>query len=145
MKIQTKFNHGDMVYGFRIRKSQRKAVKCETCNGTHRVTINGTDKTTYCPDCHFDGTIYIDEPCCTSSPFEGRIGKIEVEIYGKHSFVPEDHRGTSREKYMLDEHGIGTGSVFTANELFSSRRKAENNLKKIEAEWIREQAEDKGA
>ena len=137
MNIKTKFSNGDKVYGNRISHSTRKKIKCKTCQGTARVRINNTDRTTYCPDCNSDGTIWVDEPCCVVSPFEGTIGRVNAEYYGENN---ENKSGVSRITYMLDAYGIGSGSIFDEDDLFLSRKLAKAHVKKIEAKWIRSQA-----
>lgn len=141
MKFESKFNTGDMVYGNHITKSKRKAVNCKVCGGTHEVKIEGMDKFTYCPECNFDGHIWIDEPCCTAHPFSGRVGKIGIEYYGGEEFVPESYRGRPvRITYMLDDSGIGSGTVRDEDTMFATREEADKLFEKTEAEWVATQA-----
>jgi len=136
----TKFNTGDWVYGYSITKSRKKKIKCDLCDGTTKVCINGTEDQAVCPRCNYRGFLYLDEPCCEAFPFSGIVGKIAIEYYGNEDFVPEDYRerGT-KVTYMLAGHGIGSGRVFDERDLFATKEAADANLKKTEGDWVASQ------
>jgi hypothetical protein len=67
------------------------------------------------------------------------IGRVELEADHR-----EGHEGKTRERYMCDETGIGTGTIHYGDELFAYRGQAETALPAL-VEAMRKGLEEQNA
>lgn len=139
MNIDTKFNLGDVVWHV-FDKSVPRLDACGKCNGSGKVAalMPGESVLVDCPRCHgrgeqpSDGGYFLDPT--VQGPYT--IGKVAVEIIGDtqgalgyrhyevdmHSMGPR--HGSRREWYMAIETGVGSGSNYSAENLFASHEEA---------------------
>jgi len=119
MEIKTNFNLDQEV--FRIMNTPKKVTKtCPLCKGMSRVKLEGTDRQVKCPDCSYDGMISYWEKTKWIPLGPSFIGRIGIVRYSK-SF--SDHKDETQ--YMLDDTGIGSGSLWNEEDLFATREEAE--------------------
>lgn len=135
MNIQTKYSLGACIWAVSTDYFTLK-VKCEACQSTGKITIMGVEYD--CPVCN--GTGGKDKQCgrrhfVTGS---GEVGKITFEIVaGKWTdqssnyvsyFSSEDlaRPDDVQIHYMLDSTGIGSGTLWKENTLFSTRQEAQS-------------------
>lgn len=146
MIIETKFSNGDTVYHARYR-SEGKRARCETCNGTGRLKIEGHERHTECFQCFgkgwtYDGTVYLPE--CDSMT----VGQVRVEVtasrgFGGSSFDNYRPQTAREEQYMCVETGVGSGNLYNAENLFATEAEAMDRAQVLayEAQVRQEQSE----
>lgn len=121
MKIETKYNIGDLVYP--IRNQQNKVhVVCPMCLDKGNITVNNF--TRICPECYGQrqykwlptqwDVMYVDA---------SRIGKVKVEIFAE----------TKETTYMIEATGIGSGSIWDEDTLFLTSEEAQEECDKRNA------------
>lgn len=135
MNFETKYKLGQRVHVLSVRKNDRKQVKCSLCNGRGEVNITNSERSTYCPDCS-RGYIWVEEPCCDFFKYIGVIGKIRIESYSDADCVSESYKGKHTIKYMIDSTGVGTGTVWSEEQVFNTIDELEAEAERIEAEYI---------
>ena len=96
--LEAKFKVGQQVYAVSNKSDSRQIhVKCDVCNSTGKVKVEGRDEEYVCPACHgrteteHYGYMYV------ISYYEATIGKIEIEeyapkykdFYEKHGYLPK--------------------------------------------------------
>lgn len=116
MTLKTKFKMGESVFVI-IYSSKQNTVLCDNCLGQKQQGWS-------CQKCFNRGSIteWIDHKWCLYDECcPGKIGKITVELY---------HDNKQHNKYMLDETGIGSGTVWDEDQLFRSQREAELECEK---------------
>ena len=121
MEIETKFNLGDVVYGISKRYKQVKHT-CGACNGVGSVELNGKSFT--CPECWGRGYTETTEPMAwrvATDLFPSTIGRVEVSRYDKKYLKDNDNE----TKYMVASTGVGSGSLWDEESLFSSFEEAQ--------------------
>jgi DnaJ-class molecular chaperone len=121
MKIETKFNLGDVVYGISKRTQQVKHT-CGACNGLGKVELNGKSFT--CPECWGRGHTETTEPMAwriDTDLFPSKVGRVQATEYAK-KYLKNHDRGTT---YMVESTGIGSGSIWREESLFSSLEEAQ--------------------
>ena len=129
MKIETKFDLGQMVYVVQP-KTEDIWEDCPVCGGTGYVDIKG--KKYECPDgeCHYGRVFKGTKRNQYKTTVYSKIGQVRVEI-GKDSY---------KECYMLVSTGIGTGTLWYDDEergsrMFATKKEADeycnekNNIK----------------
>jgi hypothetical protein len=118
MNIQTKFGLGDSVY--RICKDHvTKYVPCNYCDGTGKVTVVGKPERT-CPDC--TGRKGKDEWFGQEwQVLNGidKIGNVRVSLYF------DSEGGIDEYQYMLFETGVGSGTLWKADQLYATEEEAQ--------------------
>ena len=121
MEFNTKFNLGDKVYQINS-YVKPEIVACDACNGRGKIEVNGNSFT--CNKCYGHGsdTVYPKAKWHIMDQV-GKIGKVEVEAYGKE-WVSDSNK-EYRERYMLDITGVGSGSLYDGNDLFKTIEEAE--------------------
>ena len=131
MKMESKFDTGQRVYALQKAFSTR-VTPCSFCGGEQRVEgKNGARRR--CPECFGRGhhTTVIPAAYHVIGPYT--IGRVRVEVTDSpgapspsgldaDNYKPQSGR---REEYMLAETGIGTGSVWHAEDLYATRAEAE--------------------
>jgi hypothetical protein len=121
MKIETKFNLGDVVYGISKRIHQVKHT-CGACNGAGKVELN--DKSFTCPECWGRGYTTTTEPMAwrvATDLFPSTIGRVGVVRYAKNYLKDNDNE----TRYMVSSTGVGSGSLWSEESLFSSLEEAQ--------------------
>lgn len=137
MKIETKYNCGDKVYNIQSRMEQVQGT-CGFCNDTGRVT--GQDKASLCcPKCN-------GRPPTTWLPRKYMVNPRAMTI-GRLGYELTDNMGEAgsqfdnykpqhkvKEEYMLEETGIGSGTVYKVEMLFPTAEEAQTECDKLNAE-----------
>jgi hypothetical protein len=121
MKIETKFNLGDVVYGISKRTQQVKHT-CGACNGAGKVELNGKSFT--CPECWGRGHTTTTEPMAwrvSTDLFPSIIGRVEAIRYAENELKDNDNA----TRYMVVSTGIGSGTLWSEESLFSSLEEAQ--------------------
>ena len=121
MQIKTKYNLGEQVYPIRLGRHSEH-IKCKICEGKGEVTINNTEKIISCPECYGQGgrTVWLNDKWGVCVGSIGYIGKISVEIYDKAY-----EEGKREYRYMLDSTGVGGGTLWKEDMLFTTKEEAE--------------------
>ena len=111
MKLESKFNIGDRVFSI-VNYPVITYLTCPTCEGRKAVTIG--NETFTCPKCHGRGSF------CRQSENKWSVRDNPLTI----GQVRIEHGPKLEESYMCIETGVGSGSVFYAKDLFTSRKEA---------------------
>jgi len=129
MLIKTKYSNGDTVYLI-SKRFEQIITDCGFCNGTGRIT--GADgQTDTCPKCYGRRIIISSRPMKWLYDKRLTIGRVEVKIVdsqgldGETTFDNYKAQQSREEKYMAIETGIGTGSVWSVENLFSTQEEAQ--------------------
>ena len=125
--LEAKFKVGQQVYAVSNKSDSRQIhVKCDVCNSTGKVKVEGRTEEYVCPACYgrteteHHGCMYAISYC------EATIGKIEIEEY-----APEyKNRYKSQVRYMLEETGVGSGSLWREDRLFATYDEAKEFCEK---------------
>lgn len=119
--LKAKYKVGQKVCAVSNRSDSRKIhVECDVCNSTGKVKIEGSDKEYECPVCHgrmkteHYGYKYV------ISYYEATIGKVEIQEYSKK--YEKKHK--SEVRYMLEETGVGSGTIWREDRLFATEKEA---------------------
>lgn len=126
MIIETKFDLDQLVWP--ISCYQKEIVnKCPACLGKKYVIINGQEFScpNYCRDGYsYDG--YEEESWHLDNP--SVVGKINVEFYELdliEKCLQESYKNKTREiMYMLQNTGIGSGTLWPESRLFATKEEA---------------------
>lgn len=154
MHIETKFSNGDVVYHAYV-GTMHVQIPCEGCDGSGRLGIVGRDMTVRCPDCYGTGNHGRSEAAPAAQKLT--IGRVGVEITDSPGTA--DHRGEifsqdgngftnyspiqkREELYMCIETGIGCGSVYPVEDLFSTEQEALERASVKLIEWKQLRAEE---
>lgn len=121
MKITTKFDLNQEVYPISQRETY-EFIPCECCGGIGEITVSATGKERTCPECYGrrGKQVYVAKEWKVITKYVSRIGKIETEIYRE-----EDHNNKSRISYMLEETGVGSGTIWYEEKLFATALEAQ--------------------
>lgn len=145
MHIETKFSNGDKVF-YATTHSAYKALPCTECNETGRLQIQGKAMTVACQECSGRGhRPSYSEIVAHAEPLT--IGRVGVEITdspgleGESMFSNYGPQQERREHYMCLETGVGSGSVYNAEDLFATEAEALERAawKVVEAKRYREE------
>lgn len=126
MKIETKFNVGDVVYVCKNNSTYEKEP-CKICEGTGMITFKGT--TFCCPQCHTSKFTH-SKKVIKFTPEERTISKVIVsesinngnlQIYTRYETKPHCHR--------IAEH---------ENMIFTTKEEAEERCKELNQREVRE-------
>lgn len=125
--LQAKFKVGQKVYAVSNKSDSREIhVKCDVCNSTGKVKVNGRDEEYICPACkgrteteHYGYNYVISYP-------RAKIGKVQIEEYSKK--YEKEYK--SNVKYMLEETGVGSGSLWREDRLFATEKDAQDFCEK---------------
>ncbi len=112
---QPKFDLGQYVYAIACNRVG-KYVNCTTCVGKKYILINNESFT--CPKCRGSGSYHNGEEVRHMLAANGFIGKISIEAYDQKYDRPNTIR------YQLDSTGVGSGTLWDEENLFSSKSKA---------------------
>lgn len=120
MEIKTKFNLGEVVYPIRNYRREVTTV-CSTCDGIGEVTLAG--KGYRCPECSGSGSMTYFEPVGWRpiEEFASAIGKVSVEMYANQYHENNE----DRIRYMLKATGVGSGNMWSEDDLFASMAEAQ--------------------
>ena len=125
--LEAKFKIGQQVYAVSNKSDSRQIhVKCDVCNSTGKVKVEGRDEEYVCPVCHgrteteHYGYMYV------IAYYEATIGKIEIEEYAPKY----KDRYKSEVRYMLEETGVGSGTLWRENRLFATYDEAKEFCEK---------------
>ena len=114
MNIKSKFNLDDKVFIIQ-RRGENKLLSCPTCKGKGKVTINNTNETITCPSCYGSGIERKWIPEEWKIAYESKIGIIYVE----------KNRNKNKITYMVDATGIGTGTLWSEENVFATKEEAQ--------------------
>lgn len=132
MTLETKFGIGDRV--FLIGHSDVYRVRnCKTCDHTGKVTISGEQF--ICPNCSGRSAHrqYSGQAWYVHS-FKTRIGKVGVEVNIDETWRMSSHGSrpgcaydshTVKVTYMVEETGIGSGTVWSEDTAFATQTEAQ--------------------
>lgn len=114
MKIETKYDLGDVVW-YLSRRKTAKQTDCSTCKASGRVYfMEIQDSTCACPDCGGCGYC-LETPEVVISLKAGTIGQIRTKYTKEQG---DSDVGTAEHVYMLEERGIGSGSLWEEKLLY---------------------------
>lgn len=125
-----KFKVGQRVYAVvNTSNTRQKHVRCDVCNSTGYVKVEGRDEDFVCPACHgrmeteHYGYKYV------ISYYKATIGRVQTTEYSKKY---DRKRGGCKSEitYMLEETGVGSGSVWTEDRLFATEEEAKEFCEK---------------
>lgn len=125
--LNPKFKVGQRVYAVSNKSDSRQIhVKCDVCNSTGKVKIEGRKEEYTCPSCHgrteteHYGYKYVIS-------YDGAtIGKVEIQEYApkyKNTYKSE-------VRYMLEETGVGGGMLWREERLFATHEEAKEFCEK---------------
>jgi len=145
MKIETKFNCGDKVW--QIHNGTRAVlIKCPFCGGTG--TIVGADGTSQmCPKCYGKKNRTEHKPVKWRVAERITIGQVRAKYTGESegdqdtifdNYGPQSEKYT--EKYMCEETGIGSGTLYYVHTLFADKSEAQVECDRLNAEAEKEAA-----
>ena len=130
MKINTKFNFEDTVFKI-IQAHRTEHVPCDCCGGKGEIKVHH-DKIRICPDCYGRKGANVNKAYEWMTPDTTlTIGQIRVtatcayindSIFSNYGSQEEERK----EEYMCYETGIGSGSVYSADNLFLTKEKAQS-------------------
>lgn len=134
MKIETKYAIGDKVAGI-VRRYVSRIVKCQCCQNSGSVTINGEQFT--CPKCggKADHPINNGEKWFVDF-YDSKVGTVRFNQGLRHNCnynIPDDAPVETEITYMVEETGIGSGSVWDEHLLFPSREEAQAECNRLNA------------
>lgn len=116
MTVTTRYDLGQHVWHAKTFNA-RCAKPCALCDGTGRVPIAAdASKEATCPDCH--GRLWsttemeYDETRATIRPLT--LGQVTVKVEATGTEV----------RYMAEETGVGSGTVYMEEHLYPSRAEA---------------------
>lgn len=115
MQINTKFNLNDYVYPI-VCGGEEIWIPCTTCDGSGIVKIKNSDREFQCPDCY--GNKGRNEWTTNGwhlSNYKSQVGLIRTET----------DKNKSKTNYMLKATGIGSGTIWKEDDLFSSKEEAQ--------------------
>lgn len=136
--LKAKYEVGQKVYAVSNRSDSRQIhVSCDVCNSTGKVKVEGREEEYECPVCHGKmetehyGYKYV------ISYYEATVGKVEIEEYS-----PEYEKiYKSQVRYMLEEMGVGSGSLWQEDRLFATEKDANDFCEKyISSDYYDEKA-----
>lgn len=121
-----KFKIGQKIYAVTHTSDKEKVhQKCDLCNSTGKVRIEGKNEEIICPYCrgmmdvkHHGYRYKIDY-------YGAKIGKIQTEEYSKKYKDCE-----TRITYMLEETGVDSGLIWKEERLFRTEREAKDFCEK---------------
>ena len=148
MKIETKFDLGQPV--ILIRNEREKVwITCAACKGVGKVTL-GDGKQHSCPKCYghrgkneWLPTKWLVTQALTIGEIQYRE-RMEWREGDDSEFANYRHQDAKvEERYMCRETGIGTGSCWSAEDMFATREEAEAEcLRRNEADTALAAAEE---
>lgn len=130
MQITTRFDLGESAYAI-ASSSACNVVPCAFCAAEGHIE-GRNDKRRVCPECHGRGSRDEWLPLAwrvQDGPLT--IGQVRVEatrspgIEGKQLFANYKAQEGDEEHYMMVETGIGSGTLYSAADLFATRDEAE--------------------
>lgn len=119
MKLQSTYSLGEHVY-YITSSRWPKNVMCNACAGFGTIELKDSSSI-ICPRCYGRGLItetWIDEYRVRDTPLT--VGQVRIEIS-----VTE-----YKEEYMMEETGVGSGSIYDVTDLFPSKVEAELECKR---------------
>lgn len=132
MNYTTKFDIGQKVW---IVNSETfyKIIKCKLCTETGKMQIG--EEEFVCPKCKGQSahSQYAGSRSYISYHSPSKIGKIEIEVY-HDEYIHEEQRGV-HVKYMLEATGVGSGTVHSEEELFTTMEEAQEACDKANAQY----------
>ena len=121
MKFESQFSLGDRIFHIR-RDTEQLYKECHKCRGKGELTIlfpGGSQEKTDCRECH-DGRVRAgSQYSWRPQPNPLTVGKITVEVDGNDL--------TIQETYMCNETGIGSGTLYRGQHMFSKHEDAERH------------------
>ena len=112
MKFETKYSIGDEVVII-LNRQHEVRIPCAACSAKGQITL-GDGEEVPCPRCWNDGYKRDWEPTCWRFETCGTVGKVS------HSAViDEEGETTSKTDYMIDATGIGSGSVWSEDKVWT--------------------------
>ncbi len=123
MNFKTKFSIDDFVYPISQGRFG-KFVTCKICDGKKRITINNIEKTSMlCPGCYGEGgeNKWFPDDWRVEIESASKVGRINIEQHKQRE---------QKTTYMIEETGIGSGTIWHEDRLFLSKEEAETECKK---------------
>lgn len=129
MKIETKFDLGEVVISI-CRKQKRVQKQCDGCSGRGKITLDNKESR-HCPCCYGRGHDFIYETEKWRQDKKLTLGKVSVSITespgidGEETFDNYKAQSDREERYMAVETGIGSGTLYYAEDMFYSENEAQ--------------------
>lgn len=133
MSIKTKFELDQYVYIIRLATKSETNV-CKLCNGKGVVNVEGSKLKAECPECWGNGEIRETKPEEWRIVAEGKIGRINVELYS--SEYKKEYKDSI--KYMIDTTGVGCGSLYNEEDIYPTHNSAIITCAKFNREMKKE-------
>lgn len=128
MNITTKFDLGQRVYLIH-KAGQLVKQKCPACSGNGGIVIEYNGFSFICSNCQGSGITETWHSTDWQIAYEkAKIGRIAVELY-RETFI-NSGIGKNRISYMIDETGVGSGTIWHEDEVFGTYEEAVNECEK---------------
>lgn len=125
--LQAKYRVGQKVYAVSNRSDSREIhVKCDVCNSTGKIKVEGREEEYECPVCRGRTEIEYYGYKYVISYYEATIGRVQITEYLKEYH----NREKSEVTYMLKETGVGSGSIWSEDRLFATEKEANDFCEK---------------
>jgi len=131
MKLESKYDIGQKV--FHISQCKRKEwVSCDSCAGTGIITLVNNVKRK-CPDCYgrcgeykyFDMQWEVVSQLTLAQITICARNIIKTGIFDNIGKLSDESNTTFEIEYMAYESGVGSGSVYQEDNLFSKKEEAQ--------------------
>jgi len=112
MKLTTKFKIGQIVY-YIVKTREKYIIDCSFCDGVGNI-FGKDDQKRYCPECVGRGFDYKWRELAWSVLDKTlTLGQVRITA----GYEPE-------ERYMANETGLGSGSIYDTDKLFATLEEA---------------------
>lgn len=133
MKIDVKYNVGDTVW-VAADEVVTKQRTCPDCNGTKKWLVHTPSSEEFQVDCQtcrrgWTSTGVLSYSERIALPWEGTIGSVRIDTNAK----------TAPVNYMLNETGVGSGTIWPEDRLYSSEEEAQAAAEALVAVWAAEE------
>lgn len=122
MNITTKFDLGQRVYIIH-KAGQLVKQKCPACSGNGGIVLEYNGFSFICSNCQGSGITETWYSTNWQIAYEKvKIGRVGVELY-RETFI---NRGSEKNRitYMVDETGVGSGSLWNEDDIFATKEEA---------------------
>lgn len=125
--LRAKFKNGQKVFAVMHTSNMRERhVNCDVCDSTGYVKVEGKSGKFICPSCHGRTVTEGYEYKYKISYYEATIGKVEIQEYAKKY----KNQYKSEVRYMLEETGVGSGTIWREERLFATEEEARDFCEK---------------
>jgi len=131
MKFESKFSCGDKVFRYE-RRNKDKRENCPKCGGKGKL-ICCDESEQWCYYCHSSGHIVLkrwyEYFVCDNLLTIGQIRFQYTDCCGEKN---------TKEEYMCIETGVGSGTIYSVDRLFTTKEEAQLECDRLNKELIEE-------